>query len=144
MEGNFKKILSEYLLDLQRQYEESIRTGEMTPELSYRPLLDQFFGLITSEVNSKISRVFEPKTQSNSGRPDWRFYNSENLGIYGYVEAKGLDITRDVSVNDHQDQIDMYCSLGHKVLLTDGLDFIFIYPDSKKPKLISLVKKPLA
>lgn len=140
---NFSSLLKNYLIELKSLYEESVRTGEMTPELSYRPLLDRFFGDITSLINPEIKRTFEPKKQENSGRPDWRFHNSENLGVYGYVEAKGLDTSRNLTISQYQKQIESYQDLGHKILLTDGLDFIFIYPEAQKPKQISLVSKPL-
>src|SRR2546423_1838464 len=86
----FRSISEGYLRELDEFHHEAQRVGEMTAELSYRPLLDKFLGEISATFGDKIARVFEPRQQARAGRPDWRFYDKNSLGLYGYVEAKGI------------------------------------------------------
>lgn len=141
MSADFILILTNYLEQLENTYNEALRTGELTPELSYRPLLDQLFEKITNSINPDIKRIFEPKKQFHAGRPDWRFYDAISLGIYGYIEAKGLDLDDTINPNLYKEQLDTYLSLGYRVILTDGLDFVFLDPDYTTPKKISLIIK---
>jgi hypothetical protein len=103
-----------------------------------------FFKDITAQY-PKVERVFEPKSQAKAGRPDWRFHDSETLGVYGYVEAKALDAKNALKETDHQKQLEKYLALGHPVVLTDGIEFVFISPASANKAIYrqSLVSKPL-
>ena len=87
-----ESIIREYLKDLQDLYVSFERNGQSTPELSYRPLLNRFFNGISKIVNEDINIVFEPKRQGEAGRPDWLFDDKNTLGIYGYIDSKGLNI----------------------------------------------------
>lgn len=140
---NFSSITKEYLVKLRKTFDEAVRTGEMTSELSYRPALDEYLVNLSSFVGSDILRVFEPKKQAKAGRPDWRFYNAQSLGVYGYIEAKGLDLSKNIAITNNKEQIESYLSLGQKLILTDGLDFIFVNPETGKVRELSLVKKPI-
>lgn len=142
MSKNFTKILDSYLKDLHSAYLQAAKTGEMTPELSYRPVLDVFFREFTHHLNTEIETIFEPKKQLRAGRPDWRFHNNKNLGVYGYVEAKGLDLKLVINPSNHLQQLESYKTLGQRLMLTDGLDFIFTKSDGSFGKSISLIKKP--
>lgn len=138
----FVTIAQKYLESLESALREASDTGEFTPELSYRPFLDSFFRELSQNIDPSIGIIFEPRNQSKAGRPDWRFYNETTMGVYGYVEAKGLDAAALLQPNEHSDQLHKYLDIGHKVMLTDGVDFAFFDPTSTSPKLVSLVEKP--
>ncbi len=140
---SFESLARQYLTDLQREVNQALITGAFTPELSYRPGLDAFFRRMAGLIDPEIELVFEPKKQAKAGRPDWRFYNSSTLGIYGYAEAKGLNPDSDIAIETHRGQVDKYLRLGHNVILTDGIDFIFFDPSSSVPERLSLVNKPI-
>ncbi len=59
----------------------------MTPDCFYSKInfgffrqLDKFLVNLSNSINPQISRIFEPKSQSGVGRPDWRFYNYGTAG----------------------------------------------------------------
>ncbi len=140
---NFSLIASSYLAELSRMTKQAVDTGELTPELSYRPATDRFLLELCKSIASDSEIVFEPKKQANAGRPDWRLYNRKTYGVYGYVEAKGIDLNSHLDPEQHQHQVERYLTLGSKVILTDGLDFLFFDPKERTPSLISLVSKPI-
>lgn len=140
--GDFVTIGRRYLSNLQEEYKKACATGEATPELSYRPVLNSFFVELSDYIDSEIRSIFEPRKQMNAGRPDWRFYNAGHLGVYGYVEAKGLEISKKIRFLPHQVQIEKYKKLGVNIVLTDGIEFIFFDVEGSYER-ISLVKKPL-
>ena len=117
------------------------QSTESTPELSFRPVLDSFLRDLAQNINPEIEGVFEPRAQKRAGRPDWRFHHRGHLGVYGYVEAKPLDLTANIKVSDFGQQIGKYLSLGHKLILTDGIDFAFVDSNGNS-ELISIVPKP--
>src|SRR5215213_2903984 len=88
---DFESIARAYLRNLQRAYGRAVATGQGTPELSFRPELNEFLRNVSSLIHSDIESIFEPRRQAKSGRPDWRFYNTQTLGLYGYIEAKAFD-----------------------------------------------------
>lgn len=138
---SFRLITEEYLESLDRFYRESRRVNQMTGELSYRPILDSYFSRIKNEFGSDIKSVYEPKQQDRAGRPDWRFYNSRNLGIYGYVEAKAFSEDKRINIEEYNEQVKKYLSLGYRVILTDGLEFVFFDPEDKSSKAYVLATK---
>ncbi|MGI9059529.1 MAG: type ISP restriction/modification enzyme [Ktedonobacteraceae bacterium] len=140
---SFETIAKQYLSELQKEVNQARITGAFTPELSYRPRLDDFLRKIARLIDPEIELVFEPKLQAKAGRPDWRFHNSATFGIYGYAEAKGLNPNDTIAINTHQEQVDKYLRLGHNVILTDGIDFVFFDPKTSDPEQISLVNKPI-
>lgn len=136
-------ILRRYVNDLLRALAAASATGEYTDELSYRPALDRFFGELMALLAPTADKVFEPKRQARAGRPDWRFHDKDTLGVYGYVEAKGLDPREPMRTDPHRKQIERYLSLGNKLIVTDGVDFDFFSPDSTEPRRLSLIAKPI-
>lgn len=140
----FIELIGEYLDEIKQIHGTSLRSKQATRELSYRPALDNFFRALSKTLNKKsIDIVFEPIKQK-SGRPDWRFHHSESMAVFGYVEAKGFDAISPVDWKNHSKQLSKYLSIGHRVILTDGIDFLFFNPsDPTNPKSISIVKKPL-
>jgi len=140
---SFAVISKAYLRELQAQVEESERTGQHTPELSYKPALDKYFRALASLFSSEIFVVFEPKTQAKAGHPDWRFHNIRSLGVYGYVEGKPLQREGSLSLDNFQEQVSRYFALGHRLVVTDGLEFNFFDPPNSEPTRILLVNKPV-
>lgn len=136
-------ILSDYVKTLGKDFQTAVETGNSTPELSYRPALDDFLLQISKYINPRIDRIFEPRQQGKYGRPDWLFSNKETMGIYGYVEAKGFNPNVTLNPRDYESQVKRYLYLGNPVILTDGVDFI-VYEPNGKAKLTSVCKKPIA
>ncbi len=142
MPKNFDKLVKDYLSDLEATYNAAVKSGQGTPELSYRPALHKFLQELAVSINADAEAIFEPRKQGNAGRPDWRFFDRKSFGIFGYVEAKGIDANSVITPHEHLPQIEKYLKLGSEVILTDGIDFIF-FNDLKNPETISLIKKPL-
>ena len=136
------KILAEYIKRLGIDYETAIATGNATPELSFRPALDDFLVQMSGFIDRKIDRIFEPRQQGKYGRPDWLFSNKDTMGIYGYVEAKSFNPNVVLNPVDYERQVKRYLYLGNPVILTDGIDFIVYYPN-KTSSLTSICKKPI-
>ena len=141
---NFEDVALQYLARLCDEYATAQSAGQHTPELSYRPALDDFFHNVANAIEPRIKAVFEPKKQVSSGRPDWRFHDSVTLGVYGYAEAKPLNLSQKLKATAHEDQITKYKELGCKIILSDGLDFIFIDPQRGISKGFGLVDKPIS
>lgn len=142
----FQELARNYLRQLHQMVLEAQQTGELTPELSFRPPLDGFFRDFATFISTKhdIGVIFEPRNQGRMGRPDWRFYDTKTFGVYGYVEAKGLDFTNAIDVTQHLPQLSKYLELGHQVLLTDGLEFVFFDPHTEgEAASVSLLHKPV-
>lgn len=139
---NFNQIVNNYLSELRLEVGAGQSSGEATSELSYRTSLDNFFKNVAAFINPKIVTIPEPKNQNKLGRPDWRFHNSDSMGVYGYVEAKGLDVKNPIDAFSYKDQVNKYLILGNPVLLTDGIDFIMFSPNGDI-KNYSLCQKPI-
>jgi hypothetical protein len=138
----FQQIAEQYFKELKKEFSIGLSTREATDELSYRISLDGFFRNIAESIDKKIERIHEPKNQGKLGRPDWRFHNSDSMGVYGYVEAKGLDQNKKIKVSDYEKQVERYLILENPVILTDGIDFVLFTHDGDK-KLFSLCNKPI-
>ncbi|MDE1831597.1 MAG: N-6 DNA methylase [Thaumarchaeota archaeon] len=136
--------MNDYLEQLKNVYQIATRSGQSTPELSYRPVLDSFFRSLPTILGiGTVDVIYEPVKQQKSGRPDWRFHHSQSMGIFGYVEAKGLEKKSTTKWQNHSVQLNKYLSIGHKVILTDGVDFLFFSPKNPDtPLILSLLKKP--
>jgi type I restriction-modification system DNA methylase subunit len=139
---SYNSVVRHYLSDLKREYESATRGGQHTAELSYRPVLDTLFHGLAAELNNtgNVDIVLEPRNQGRVGRPDWRIHDSITLGIYGYIEAKGLTV-EPFDTTPYQNQFDRYLTLGHKLVITDGIDFVFCMESGTPPTLISLIDK---
>lgn len=140
---SFEEIAIRYLRELQREQEGAVRGGHHTPELSYRPVLDRFFRDLAGFFGPSINVIFEPARQYTAGRPDWRFHNENTMGIYGYVEAKEFNPARSLDIRGHEPQINRYLELRHKLIVTDGIDFYFYFPQENRSINVQLVRKPV-
>ena len=134
--------VKQYLTALQKEYQSALSDGQHTAELSYRPILDTFFRNLAKDFTDERCPdvVLEPRSQGKIGRPDWRIHDSVSLGVYGYVEAKGLS-DQPFDITPYQAQIKRYLSLKHKLILTDGIEFIFCMNEHTNPIHISLIDK---
>lgn len=138
----YKAHLKAYLRALQAQYNSAKSGGQHTAELSYRTPMDQLFRNLGSDLNPEedIQVVLEPRNQGRVGRPDWRIHNDKTLGIYGYIEGKGLS-EEAFNTKPYEGQIRKYLSLGHKLIISDGIDFVFCMEADQEPAVISLIEK---
>lgn len=138
---DYKTACVQYFEEFQRELDSSRKSNQHTAELSFRTSLDNFFKnlLHAFGLSSQVKAVLEPRRQLKAGRPDWLFYDSDTLGVYGYVEAKGFSGDR-FDIDSHKEQIERYGTLGHKLLITDGIDFYFSTPDGSC-RFVSLVDK---
>lgn len=138
----YNSTIRRYLTDLQREYNSAIRGGQHTAELSYRPVLDRLIRNLANDLRPghAIDVVLEPRNQGRVGRPDWRVHDSISLGIFGYIEAKGLS-SEPFDTTPYQEQFDRYLTLGHKLIITDGIDFVFCMQQGTTPVVISLIDK---
>jgi hypothetical protein len=141
----FQSLAQAYLRILEKTFDAAQHSGEATPELSYRPALHGFLQDLVSELDpGGIEIIFEPKKQGHAGRPDWRFYQKKSLGVYGFIEAKALDISNGLNPSKVSEQINRYLELGQNLILTDGIDFVFYMKSAAwQPKILSIVSKPL-
>ena len=140
---DFDSIIVIYLNDLRKEVEKAEAAGESTPELSYRPALDRFLRAIANLIDPNVEVIFEPRSQGKSGRPDWRFYDSESLGLYGFTEAKALSLNTVLDLTEFENQIGKYLRLNSRLIVTDGLEFIFYEPSAGSPTRLSLLSKPV-
>ena len=102
----FEEIVRDYLVALHNYIDTATSTGQTTAELSYRPILDSFLRRIAQLYCPDVDIIFEPKSQGHAGRPDWRIYSKNDFGLYGFVEAKGLDPHSPISIEPHRKQIE--------------------------------------
>ncbi len=137
---SFESIIKKYLLSYQEEYKSALRGGQHTGELSFRMPLDSLFKEVARNLipDRQLDVILEPKSQSKVGRPDWRIHDSISLGVYGYIEGKGLS-AEPFDISPYKEQNNKYLSLGHKLLITDGIDFVFCLGDS--PVVISIIDK---
>ena len=134
------KDVKNFLQEFQKEYIAAIRGGQHTAELSFRVPLHTLFKQIARDLNpsGNFDIILEPKNQGRMGRPDWRIQDSVSLGVYGYIEAKGLSLDQ-LDIGPYKDQIDRYLALGHKLVITDGIEFVFCFTDT--PIVVSVIDK---
>lgn len=139
---DFESIVRTYLHELQDEYLKSKCGKQHTDELSFRPVLHKLFQEAAKlfSPDKKLSVVLEPKNQNGAGRPDWLIQDPNTFAVYGYVEAKGIDPVS-FDVTPHEDQIKRYRELGHKLVITDGIEFLFCTPNKKQPDRVSVFNK---
>lgn len=96
-----------------------------TAELSFRVPMHEMFRRIAHDLNpaGTFDIILEPRNQGRMGRPDWRIQDRISLGVYGYIEAKGPS-NEPFDTTPYRDQINRYLTLGHKLIITDGIDFV--------------------
>lgn len=139
---SYKSVLKAYLKALQEQYKNASKSGQYTAELSYRMPLDRLQKSLAKEFDPEedIDVILEPSSQGKVGRPDWLVHNKKTMGIYGYIEGKGLS-EEPFDTTQYKKQIKKYLSLGHKLIITDGIDFVFCMDKDKEPAVVSVINK---
>lgn len=137
----YEAIIKKYLKALHADYKSAKNSGQYTAELSFRVPIDGMLNDLAKEFQPGVSIdvILEPTSQGRAGRPDWRIHDKKTLGIYGYVEAKGLTDSK-FDITPYKKQIKKYLDLRHKLVITDGIDFVFC-TDEENPEYISLIDK---
>ena len=145
MRGHVKKMafdadIKNYLQEFQKEYNAASRAKQHTAELSFRVPMHTLFKRIARDLNphGNFDIILEPKNQGRMGRPDWRIQDSVSLGVYGYIEGKGPSADP-FDIAPYQEQINRYLTLGHKLIITDGIDFVFCYAEN--PVIVSIIDK---
>lgn len=135
--------IKDYLKKLRCIVEDANRNKTHTDELSFRTPIDEFLRKVVASTvrGNQAVVVLEPKNQNLAGRPDWFIYQKNTLAVYGYIEAKGVS-PNPIAVDKHAEQFNRYRELGHNLIITDGLDFIFYFCKSAaSPLCVSLIDK---
>lgn len=137
----YEADVKRYLKSLQSEYNAALRGGQHTAELSYRNPMHELFRNLSHDLNptGQIDVILEPKNQGRVGRPDWRIHDRVSLGVYGYIEGKGLT-PESFDTTPYQNQIDKYLTLGHKLIISDGIDFVFCFVGAT-PVVVSMIEK---
>lgn len=136
----FEADVKAYLRAFQREYNTSITAGQHTAELSFRVPMHEFFQKLSRDLNptAQFDIILEPRNQGRMGRPDWRIQDRISLGVYGFIEGKGPS-SNPFDITPYQNQIDRYLTLGHKLVITDGIEFIFCFAGT--PVVVSIIGK---
>ena len=136
----FDANVKNYLRAYQREYNAAARGCQHTAELSFRVPMHTLFTSIARDLNpgGNFDIILEPKNQGRMGRPDWRIQDAVSLGVYGYIEGKGPSADP-FDIAPYQNQINRYLTLGHKLIITDGIDFVFCFADT--PVVVSIIDK---
>lgn len=136
----FDADVKSYLRAYQKEYDAAKRGGQHTAELSFRVPMHTLFRSIAKDLNPKgnFDIILEPKNQGRMGRPDWRIQDAVSLGVYGYIEGKGPS-EEAFDISPYKNQIDRYLTLGHKLVITDGIDFVFCF--TQTPIVVSIIDK---
>lgn len=102
--------------------------------------MHEMFRRIARDLNpsGRFDVILEPKNQGRMGRPDWRIQDSVSMGVYGYIEGKGPS-NQPFDTTPYQNQISRYLTLGHKLIITDGIDFVFCFAET--PVVVSIIDK---
>lgn len=137
----FESIVRRYLRRLETEYTTQVVRGGASGELPLRPTVHQFIVELVSSISSAVDVAHEPRRVGRN-KPDWRFDDQETLGIYCYGDHKGIDTQNKFDPRGDEKQFARYLKLGRPLFVTDGIDFVFLSPNSK-PKECSLVAKPL-
>ena len=135
-EANIKSYLRAY----QSEYRSALRGGQHTAELSFRVPIHQMLRSISRDLNptGRCEVILEPRNQGRMGRPDWRVQDSVSMGVYGYIEGKGPS-SDPFDITPYQNQINRYLTLGHKLIITDGIEFVFCFANT--PVVVSIIDK---
>ena len=120
----FDASVRAYLRAYQNEYRAALHGGQHTAELSFRVPMHEMFRRIAHDLNpaGTFDIILEPRNQGRMGRPDWRIQDRISLGVYGYIEAKGPS-NEPFDTTPYRDQINRYLTLGHKLIITAGIDF---------------------
>ena len=136
----FDADVKAYLREYQREYKTALTAGQHTAELSFRVPMHNFFVKLAHDLNAEheIDIILEPRNQGRMGRPDWRVQDKVSMGVFGYIEAKG-PTAEAFDITPYRSQIDRYLTLGHKLIITDGIEFVFCFTEA--PVVVSIIDK---
>lgn len=136
----FDADVKTYLREYQREYNTAITAGQHTAELSFRVPMHNFFKRLARDLNGncEMDVILEPRNQGRVGRPDWRIQDKRSMGVFGYIEAKGPSAEM-FDTAPYRNQINKYLTLGHKLIITDGIEFVFCFTET--PVVVSIIDK---
>ncbi|MCZ0870917.1 type ISP restriction/modification enzyme [Peribacillus sp. AS_2] len=122
-----KDFVREYLMKLKNTYVQGKESGSATPEMTYRPNISNFFDQIINRLGklNDIGYIHEPSS-TGKGRPDYKFHNINDYSVYGYVEVKYIS-NAELDPLEFEEQINRYSELETKLILTDGIEFVFFH-----------------
>ncbi|KAB2482764.1 type ISP restriction/modification enzyme [Bacillus cereus] len=122
-----KDIIGDYLTKLRNTYVQGMESGSATPEMTYRPNISNFFDQIIQSMGKEndVGYIHEPSS-TGKGRPDYKFHNINDYSVYGYVEVKYIANTQ-LDPFEFEEQISRYSELETKLILTDGIEFVFFH-----------------
>ena len=138
----FDEVVKKYLSSFEKEYRQALIDGQHTPELSFRLSLHTLFENLAELFvgKGKVTVVLEPTKQNHAGRPDWRIHDSKTLGVFGYIEGKSLALDG-FDYKDHNEQFNRYLTLGHKLIITDGIEFAYRFPGDQSIGVVSIIDK---
>jgi type I restriction-modification system DNA methylase subunit len=142
MQSKLAAIIQSYLRRLQKDFTDSLNDFQHTSELSFRSSLDTLLNALATELSGGPDAVIvhEPRKQGLAGRPDWRIHKRDTLALYGYIESKGLT-PKPFNITPHLEQVTRYLSLGHKLIITDGIEFFCKFEEDAALQAVSLIDK---
>ena len=138
----FDDLAKSYLRSFEKEYRQALSDGQHTPELSFRVSMHTFLERLAELYvgRNKVTVVLEPKNQNRVGRPDWRIHDSKTLGVFGYIEGKSLALDG-FDYSGHAEQFERYLTLGHKLVITDGIEFAYRFPGDDAISVVSIIDK---
>ncbi|MDX2083428.1 MAG: type ISP restriction/modification enzyme [Rickettsiales bacterium] len=115
---NQNQFLKNYLEEL------NLTETEHTNRLAFQKLLEK----LANDLNLKI--IHEPKRDvSGFGSPDFRIEDKKTKSLIGYIETKRIDENLSKIIKD--EQIQKYQKLSENLILTDYLDFIWLFKEEQ-------------
>ena len=151
---DFKKIVSVYLRELQSNYE-SVSSAKSNEE-TLRPRIYQFIAKLAKEIEPEKSEVIHEDYRDNA-KPDITIRDRSIAGkpFFGIIEHKNLNPNKkldNIVIESNKRQLKKYSeylsSPTQRLIVTDGIDFLFLKPDyfeskSTRYKCVSIARKPL-
>lgn len=144
---SFEKITRQYLKAYQASTEAALSAGAKSNEMATRPVVHNFIMQLVDlcRCGSDEVVVHHDTNYTRTERPDWRFEDSTNFGIYCFGDHKRLETKGPFEPTKlEQSQIQRYLDLGRPVFIFDGIEFVVYEGPIVSPSRFQLVSKPLA
>lgn len=143
---SFESITRNYLKQFQRVYMDAKKGGVGSVEMATRIVVTRYVEELSELTKRAHGRVVvqHDSTVTRGNRPDWRLEDAASSSIYCFGDHKDLspDSAFDISISQRK-QFQRYLDLGRPVFVFDGIEFIFLSPESGVEIRSSLIPKPL-
>ncbi len=143
---SFEKITRTYLRDFQKSVVVAHSSGAKSIELATRPVVHYFVQALAEhckKIGSSIV-VHHDTNYTNKDRPDWRFEDGTNFGVFCFGDHKSISLTTPFQPTPaEQKQITRYLDIGRPVFVFDGIEFIFYQGNLTSAIRCQIVPKPL-